>query len=101
LELLNWSLSGRWNWANALPSLPKGGGTALAVGGYLHKLITVENTVFEHFLYPTTKQGLVPLPLGKGGSRSGANFVFKLPDKPQFFGEKLHSILLVTALSKY
>ena len=51
-----------------MPSLPKGGGTALAVGGYIHKLRTLENTAFERFLYPTTKQGLVPLPLGKGGN---------------------------------
>jgi len=51
-----------------LPSLPKGGGTALAVGGYIQKLRTLENTAFERFLYPTTKQGLVPLPLGKGGN---------------------------------
>ena len=65
---INWGLSGRWNEANALPSLPKGGGTALAVGGYIHKLRTLENTAFERFLYPTTKQSLVPLPLGKGGN---------------------------------
>ena len=51
-----------------MPSLPKGGGTALAVGGYIHKLRTLENTTFERFLYPTTKQSLVPLPLGKGGN---------------------------------
>ena len=50
---IKWSLSGRWNEANALPSLPKGGGTALAVGGYIHKLRTLENTAFERFLYPS------------------------------------------------
>ena len=34
----------------------------------MHKFRTIENTTFERFLYPTTKQGLVPLPLGKGGN---------------------------------